>query len=327
MSVSALGNQGAGSARPLATDYRRSRQALDMQRQYGPEQSHTRCLGVKGDLVNEETGETFAVLCRNARCVACNRLTYRKDFRDAVRLARPSHMVTITGLSGGWQQDHPMLNRLFRRLTRRGDVVHLVYAVEPNPQGTGFHAHGWMYDSISRAGIWTEQARAVGLGLVMVTRVTHERDFAYPVKATTWNNTSLTAFRQANGPQRHHMVGQFWRDARTGEVFRAYEDAAVAWRGLPRQDRSNWFFQPRSTARLSALTPRAAQGIRARLVDQQGRALVSVATGEYLSQVGPPVSHPLGVGKVGPIRLLVRQPDRLLLLHQGALVQVSEVAA
>jgi hypothetical protein len=298
-----------------------------MARQYGPEQSHTKCLRVKGDLINERTGETFALLCRNAKCVACNRLTYRKDFRDAVRLARPTDMLLITGLTGIWKLDQARLNNLFRRLKRLGFELHLVYAVEPNPKETGFHAHGWMYDSVARPDIWTQESHAVGLGLVKIREVINDRDFAYPIKATTWNSESLKAYRQANGKQRHHMVGQFWRDSRTGEVFGAYEDAAYAWRGLTRPEKSDWTYQPRGRARLSGLTPKAAADIRSRLADGQRAALVSIETGEVLAQVGLPVTRPLGFGQVGPIRLVVRQPDRLLLLHQGVLVPVAEVAA
>jgi hypothetical protein len=328
MSVSTPGEHVTNRLRPLATEYRSFRPTQDLTEQYGPEQSHSRCLNVTAHMVNQVTGETRPVLCRNKVCVACNRLTYRPAFRDAVHLAGPTHMLTLTGLSGIWPDDQHRINLLFRRL-RRGGGLHVVYAIEPNPQETGFHAHGWMYDSPTQPGLWTEQARAVGLGMVMIKEVTYNGDYAYPVKATTWNADSLRRYLAANGSHRHHKVGQFFRDARTGATFGAYEDAAAARRGLSPSARAHWTYQPlHRRARLSGLTPTAAARIRKANQARQRIRLVSVQTGEVLLTMFPtPVEEFVGDVVIGPISVFVQGRETGWLWTDAERVEVRQVAA
>jgi hypothetical protein len=109
---------------------------------------------------------------------------------------------------------------------RDGYRFELVYGVEPNPRGTGHHAHGWLRgDKIPRTRL-QDRAWQAGMGRVSCQPVTYSGNFAYPMKLATWNEPSLAAYRAANGPQILHATKPFWTDARSGEVLN--RDQAIA---------------------------------------------------------------------------------------------------
>jgi len=68
-----------------------------------------------------------------------------------------------------------------------------------NPQDTGFHIHGWFYGSPLSPLTLSEHALSAGLVNTHLQPVTYLGNFAYPLKAATWNATSLADFRLING--------------------------------------------------------------------------------------------------------------------------------
>ncbi len=326
MRVPTLPRAGTGPDTFLATEQRSYDQ--DLSHRYGPKQSHSRCLNSKGRVVNTHTGQSLVSLCERRTCLACNRLYLARDFRDAVRLSKPNQMLLLTGLPMSWPLIKMLMRNLLRRMKRAGYDVNLVYAVEPDPAGTGAHAHGWLYGCTATREVWSEHAKAVGFGsFVGLQRVTHDRDFAYPIKLATWNQESLTDYLAVNGTQRVHPTRGFWRDARTGDVHGSMPQAAAAWRGLPKRERGAWTFELGPRQRLSALSPAQAARIRKRNSAQAGFSLVAYDTGEVLFRTGRRIEVPSGSGRVGAIALTVRMAAELLAFTDRGLKPVERLAA
>lgn len=185
---------------------------------WGPREVVVNCPNARWVWLNRETG----VLgprdrCRASTCLFCLRVS-AAQVHKAVVVAQPSHFVTLTGLSGNWETDRTTVNLLRRYLRRDGLAFAFAWAIEPNPGGTGHHAHGWAWGDPRFEETIQRRANQVGLGDVDVERVTYEGNFAYPVKNATHNQASLGAHRRLNGREFLHARG-FWRDAQTGTTL------------------------------------------------------------------------------------------------------------
>jgi hypothetical protein len=97
-------------------------------------------------VVNLDTRETWPSRCRRNECDHCLSVNaQRRAF--AMALAQPERMLTMTLVAGPGDHD-PMrtarirVKRAREALKRRGHAPgEWCWTVEPNPRGTGFHAH------------------------------------------------------------------------------------------------------------------------------------------------------------------------------------------
>ena len=177
------------------------------------------CPDVEYHYVNEETGELgMPSRCRRSTCLFCLRRSAGRIHR-AVALARPSTMVNLTGLSGDWQTDRAAVNRLVTYLrTRDGLSFAMAWAIERNPEHTGYHAHGWSWGDRLRASALAGRCEQVGLGRPKLKPVTNQRNFAYVIKTALHNQDSLDDHRRLNGREVIHARG-FWRDPASGTLL------------------------------------------------------------------------------------------------------------
>jgi len=236
----------------------------DLQRLYGPKQSRSDCLDSPGHVVNDRTDQSIQAGCRKATCVACNRFFARR-YRDAMCLTHPTHFIRLTGVHESWADSRSLMQDWFRRMRSTGQPVNFDYTVERNPQNTGYHIHGWYYGSpnLSSSDLHTH-ARSAGLVHAHVRSVTYRGNFAYPLKAATWNADSMADFSRINGSHRHHPTRTFWRDPRTNVTYPSMDAAATAWRLLTRhQQKDIWTFKPQWRNPPDFVTPSVATRFRA----------------------------------------------------------------
>jgi hypothetical protein len=187
--------------------------------QWGPEQKVDHCPKSEHHWVNLGTGVVGGpVTCRRVTCIYCLRVK-AKHIQAAVELARPSHLATVTSLSGDWQTDRSAVNRLRYYLRDRDHLTFaFAWAVEPNPRGTGFHAHGWVWGDRIPRDRFQYRANQVGFGRTQLKTVTHNGNFGYTMKNATHNARSLAEHVRLNGREPIH-ARNFWRDATTGELL------------------------------------------------------------------------------------------------------------
>jgi hypothetical protein len=189
--------------------------SLDLTDQWGPHQTEDACTNGTGMSVNAVTGEILGLRCRRNSCLYCVRGKVARIGR-AVRYSRPTALLTFTGLTGTYRTDADQINLLLKYLRRDGETIHMVWAAESNPNGTGTHAHAWSHGDPPSSQRLNCRASQVGIGVCQVKSVTHTRNFGYIAKTATWNDRSLAAFRVLNGSELVHGR-TFWRDPGTGE--------------------------------------------------------------------------------------------------------------
>lgn len=285
------------------------------------------CPSIKGDLVNTEDDARLPVWCRRWWCVPCARRWARNLHRVLV-ITQPSKMDLFTGLSPDWPVNQRRMQRLKLTLRRGGYGYRSAWAIEPNPSGLGYHAHGWSYGDPIPEPEFQAAAHQAGFGYSRQLPVTHAANFGYIVKLAAWNEASSAAFRQLNGVQAIHASKGFWRDARTGEMFTLDEAVVRANAVFRSPSDQQWYFEARRRSRLlpRGLSPAAAARIRARRAELPGLCLIEPLTGEVLASFGRPAVSPIGTGIIGPVVVTNRTPGHPpRMLRNGQMVPVQEV--
>ena len=100
-----------------------------------------RCPRVRFDLLNLDTGERVSGRCQVYACPFCGpRKTLR--LQQAAVFVRPERMVGLSLVPESFQQARKQINDLATRLRERGYMWELFWALERNPEGTGYHLGG-----------------------------------------------------------------------------------------------------------------------------------------------------------------------------------------
>jgi len=120
--------------------------------QWGPRRTLSRCPKSRGTWV--ETQNTGEVGCEDRcgsrsclyclYCLYCLRIWSRR-LVDAIALAEPQQLLLFTALTGNWQTDRRRVNTLTKYLRRDKLTFKMAWAIEPNPNGDGYHAHAWTH--------------------------------------------------------------------------------------------------------------------------------------------------------------------------------------
>jgi hypothetical protein len=169
-------------------------------------------LWTRGQMLRHKCGRITCAFCVRGRV---------NEVRDAVRLTQPDALVTVTGLTDNHGTNRGRMNDLAKRLRcavgADADSLAWVWAAEPNPQGTGVHAHAWLRGPLPEPGLLDHHASAAGLGSTNLRPVTYDGDLAYMCKTATWNHASLAAYLEVNGGEIMHAGQWFWRDPTTGD--------------------------------------------------------------------------------------------------------------
>ena len=187
--------------------------------QWGYRDQVRSCPRCRYHFMDKDTGEIVGrSRCGLNSCIFCLRVRSRQYHR-AVKLAAPSALLTLTGMSGDWQRDRVAVKQMVRDLKRTDHLtISLAWAIEPNPKDTGYHAHAWVCGDHVPDETFDHRARMAGFGSIHVEPVTYVGNFSYPMKNATHNEISLVEHRRLNGQEPLHARG-FWRDQSTGERF------------------------------------------------------------------------------------------------------------
>lgn len=268
--------------------------------QWGPQDPWKPCPNSKARFLVEGRPSGIPAPCRRPTCLACARMMVRER-EDAIRLSRPTGLVTLTGASPVSEVNGKRLKRLRYYLQRVSLPTPMIWAVEPNPSGTGYHLHAWTTADMLDGPLLQERAHLVGFGMADVRAVTHHGGLGYPMKNATWNETSLASHLELNDGRL--LTGRGWyRDGATGEAL-TQREATARWRGVSGATRAEYVPTSRRWHG-SALPPKQAERIRAR----RHRIVTDLGTGEVL--LNGLAREPLGHGVVGTPVLSVQQRGR-----------------
>ncbi len=204
-------------------------------------------------MLNVTTGEIFPARCKANFCPWCGPLN-ASLIGGAIALARPERAILLTDVGNEWQTVRPRVKRIAYRLRRDlGRSVNWCWHVEPNPKGTGQHAHIWQHgDFIPQRALSAAAARE-GMGKVAyISRVKAKpgqtldygmklAGVAYGLKLAEAEDT-MKVYLEANGNRLVHASRGFWR-AEDGKPFSGQREAMSAWASRNRSasdDQGEW---------------------------------------------------------------------------------------
>jgi hypothetical protein len=176
--------------------------------------------------LNRATGQLIKAYCNRLTCPSCV-VPRAIGVGQAIALAEPTQLVTITQLGTDWPTIHTSMRKFTNRLRRIGTSGHWAYHVEPFQSGANTHAHLWWRGT----DLWPEEiahgTRAAGIGWHHDIRPTHVALEQYRVPTLEYglkmilrdrpdNPTTLwpTAeqYLALNGGRLVHTSRGFWRD-------------------------------------------------------------------------------------------------------------------
>ena len=158
--------------------------------------------------------------CRRNTCLFCASLN-AFILSKAVETSNPLLSFSVTGLFDNWRDNQAFMNGMSRYIYEKtGHRPNWAWAVEPNPEGTGYHSHGYSHSPLD-ARYMTDYALAHGAGRVEVKPVppgTTARYFGYPIGTLRLEEYStreqaaqaLQAYRQLNGTHQAHHSREFF---------------------------------------------------------------------------------------------------------------------
>ncbi|WP_139982968.1 hypothetical protein [Nocardioides litoris] len=113
--------------------------------------------------LNLDTGQLIKAYCKRLTCPSCI-VPRAIGVGQAIALAEPSHMVTVTQLGNEWTTIHAGMRKFTARLRRLGTDAQFAYHVEPFANGLNSHAHLWWRGAAPDADTVSKATRAAGIG-------------------------------------------------------------------------------------------------------------------------------------------------------------------
>lgn len=190
--------------------------------------------------VNRATGEIVPARCGANRCGHCGPINARLT-AGAIGLAAPERAVLLTSLGSEWPTIRNRLKHLSWAVRGAGLEWHAVYHVEPNPRGTGHHAHVWQRGDYVPQALLADLCRHEGLGFPWINalRVDPRAGLSYGLKLAgigyglklAESTDSMAVYLAANGNRLAHATRGFWRDENGEPVPGVKEARKAALRG------------------------------------------------------------------------------------------------
>ena len=204
-------------------------------------------------LENVDTGEVHPARCKSNKCGYCLRLNALRR-AAAIAYARPTRAFLLTLVGEDWQTIRVRMKRLRENLLRVGvDVGEWCWHVEPNPEGTGHHVHGWQHgpSKLPQAVLSDCAARAGMGGVVFVNKIKAEMGAGkYGLKGVLAAGYGLkgvedeaSRYMAENGGRLSHATRGFFRDDEGRPIAvrqaerRAFGEGTGTWRLLAKWDR------------------------------------------------------------------------------------------
>ncbi len=189
--------------------------------------------------LNRRTGEIVPASCRANFCSWCGPIN-ASHIAGALALAGPERAILLTGLSPNWQTNRHWMRESTYRLRKvlKGELQ-LAWHIEPNPKGTGHHAHAWQRGPFIPQRALSEVVASVGMGKVaFINRMRGNPNkplgyglklagMPYGMKTITETEDGLATYLEANGGRLVHTTKGFWRDAEGNAC--GQREAMKAW--------------------------------------------------------------------------------------------------
>jgi hypothetical protein len=170
--------------------------------------------------------------CRRNGCTFCASRNVTLLAR-AIKRSHPKYSFCITQMADNPSAIKAFMDGLARYLRYHTDhQVSWCYSVEPNPEGTGYHLHGYSHSPLD-AHRMTNYSLAHGAGRVEVKPIPPKAkayDFGYPMGTMRLDQyptrgqaiAALEAYRRLNGTRLVHHSCDFFRD-RQGKPMKQTE--------------------------------------------------------------------------------------------------------
>ena len=173
-------------------------------------------------VLNRATGELVPARCDRLTCFACLVPSAISTAR-AIAWARPRQWVTLTRVGDSWQAARRQVRRFRQQLQRLGVGGEFAYHVEPNPSGTGQHAHLWWWGDPLDAEIVRRASGGAyaAVGEIWISNNYEIPTLEYGMKMVLWDRPDsprwlsvlLTEFLDVNGGRLVHQTRDYFRDA------------------------------------------------------------------------------------------------------------------
>lgn len=171
-------------------------------------------------MLSLSTGVVMPARCDANFCPYCAPIKASQIAR-AMALAEPERMIRLSLIPDRFPDSQRAVKSLVKWLRRNFGRVELCYSIEPNPKGTGNHAHAWQHGprKIPQAAL-QEACHRVGLGFPDIRRWRNRGGATgYGLKGIGYGMKSddLETFLDLNGGRLVHATRDFFRDGRQGE--------------------------------------------------------------------------------------------------------------
>jgi hypothetical protein len=190
-------------------------------------------------MLGQSSGLVVPARCGASWCWYCGPFN-AQEIAGAIGLADPERMVLLTLVGESWAETQRKVQHLVYEIRRVGYEFRYVMHVEPNPRGTGRHAHLYQKGDYIPQDFLQERCLAAGLGIPQIRAFERKGGpkVAYGVKLAgvdyglklTERAESLGEYLTVNGGRLSHQSRGFFADdvgATCGLV-----DARRAWRRL-----------------------------------------------------------------------------------------------
>jgi hypothetical protein len=150
-------------------------------------------------------------------------------------------MVRFSLVGNDWPTTRNRIKQVSHLVRREGYEWHLAYHVEPNPRGTGRHAHGYQRGSFVPQALLQDVCRTAGMGFPDIRRweppkQDPDKPVGYGLKlagidyglkmADTEEN--LRTYLDCNGGRLVHTTRGYWRD-KDGKALPGVREAMTAF--------------------------------------------------------------------------------------------------
>jgi len=212
-----------------------------------------RCPRSRGRWVNRYSGEWFWDRCGRNRCLVCGP-SKAVSVAGAIGVCDPERFIRWSLVADDWQVARARFKRLRYRCREVVPLWQDCYSVERNPEGTGFHAHGYQWGGFIAQRRLQALCLREGFGFpyIRAWHPTSERAYGYALKAATGyglkgaqRSETLGEFMALNGGRFVHASRDFWREGAKGPRLAGIDAARAVWRERKfgpavRWDTSEW---------------------------------------------------------------------------------------
>ena len=200
-------------------------------------------------LVGQSTGQVVAARCGAAFCVWCGPAK-AQEVAGAIGLAAPERMVRLSLVRERWRDTSWRLRNVVEDIRAEGYRFEYCVHVEPNPAGTGHHAHMYQKGDYVPQAYLQERSQAHGFGIPDIRKFVRRGGpkVAYGLKLAgidyglklASRQDSLDSYLGVNGGRLCHHSRRFFADESGSSC--GLGEGRKAWRRLAfgEQEAETW---------------------------------------------------------------------------------------